>query len=314
MTHRPDIPELQDPELFRTVLDSLRTGVYVVDRQRKIFFWNEGAEKITGYHRHEVVGHPSRDNVLAQCDDASCVLCGAVCPLTEAISQGKPTEAQVYIRHKAGHRVPVRLRVGPIRDRHGSIVATAASFDEERWGLELDVHDNNLAAHGCLDLTTGVPNHAFTQSHLRENLAFFEEYHLPFGILCIQVEDLEQLRATHGREAVEVMLHVVAQTMKHTLRPDGFLGRWAENQFLAIVTNCSRTELERLGQSVQKMASCSGIQWWDDLLSVNVSVDGDMVQLGDTMESLLERASSSLGKNSEKGTAAAAGGAPAAET
>jgi PAS domain S-box-containing protein/diguanylate cyclase (GGDEF)-like protein len=307
MTQRPDIPELPDPEIFRTVLDSLRTGVYVVDRQRKILFWNEGAEKITGYHRHDVVGHASRDNILAQCDDKGCMLCGAVCPLTEAIIQGKPTEAQVYLHHKAGHRVPVRLRVGPIRDRHGSIVATAASFEEERWEGEPNIHANSLAAHGCLDLTTGVPNHAFTQSHLRENLAFFEEYHLPFGILCIEVEDMEHLKATHGREAVDVMLHVVAQTMKHTLRPDGFLGRWAETQFLAIVTNCGRTELERLAQSVQKMGSCSGIQWWDDLLSVNVTVGWSMVQLGDSMESLLGRASGCFSKNSVKSAAAGSG-------
>jgi PAS domain S-box-containing protein/diguanylate cyclase (GGDEF)-like protein len=311
MTQRPEIPELQDPEIFRTVLDSLRTGVYIVDRQRKILFWNAGAEKITGYQRHDVVGHASRDNILAQCDDKSCMLCGAMCPLTEAVIQGKPTEAQVYLHHKAGHRVPVRLRVGPIRDRHGSIVATAASFEEERLGSELDIHENNLAAHGCLDLTTGVPNHAFTQSHLRENLAFFEEYHLPFGILCIQVEDLEHLKATHGREAVDVMLHVVAQTMKHTLRPDGFLGRWAESQFLAIVTNCDRTDLERLGQSVQKMGSCSGIQWWDDLLSVNVSVGSSMVQIGDTMESLLGRASSGFNHPAKSATAAAGAGAQA---
>jgi diguanylate cyclase (GGDEF)-like protein/PAS domain S-box-containing protein len=311
MTHPSDTPELQDAEILRTVLDSLRTGVYVVDRQRRILFWNEGAENITGYHRHDVVGHASRDNILAQCDEASCVLCGAVCPLTEAVSQGKPTEAQVYLRHKTGHRVPVRLRVGPIRDRHGSIVATAASFEEERHGAELNVHDNNLATHGCLDLPTGVPNHAFTQSHLRENLAFFEEYHLPFGILCIQVEDLEHLKTTHGREAVDVMLHVVAQTMKHTLRPDGFLGRWAENQFLAIVTNCGRTELDRLAQSVQKMTSCSGIQWWDDLLSVNVSVGRAMVQVGDTMESFLKKASACFYKTSVKSAAAAGGAAPA---
>src|SRR2546426_9517321 len=43
------MPELQDPDIFRTILESLQTGVYVVGREGRILFWNQGAEKITGY-------------------------------------------------------------------------------------------------------------------------------------------------------------------------------------------------------------------------------------------------------------------------
>src|SRR5205823_5040103 len=103
--------------------------------------------------------------------------------------EGKPVEMQAYIHHKEGHAVPVHLRVTPIRNQHGSVVATSVSFDEDRSASQVDVAIHSLATHGCLDLTTGVPNHAFTQSHLRENLAFFEEYQLPFGILCIRAEN-----------------------------------------------------------------------------------------------------------------------------
>jgi PAS domain-containing protein len=36
--------ELQDPEIFRAVLESVQTGVYLVDREGKIRFWNDGGE------------------------------------------------------------------------------------------------------------------------------------------------------------------------------------------------------------------------------------------------------------------------------
>ncbi len=300
------MPLLQDPEIFRSVLDSLPIGVYLVGRDRKIVFWNIGAEHITGYHRHEVVGHSSHESILAQCNEASCILCGVACPLTEVIHEGKPKDAQIFLRHKAGHRVPARLRITPIRDQHGSLVGAAQSFEEERETIELDLHQTNLAAHGCLDVLTGVPNHAFTQSHLRENLAFFEEHHLPFGVLRIAIEQLDQLQSTHGREAVGVMLHVIAQTMKHTLRPDGFLGRWGESEFLAIMTFCDGAALLRAAQNVAKMANCSGIQWWDDLLSATVSVGATMVQPGDTIESLLER--SQTPNQAKRAAASATGG------
>jgi diguanylate cyclase (GGDEF)-like protein/PAS domain S-box-containing protein len=298
--------ELNDPEIFRTVLEGLDTGVYIVDRERRILFWNQGAEKITGYHSYDVMGHVSRQNVLAQCNDLSCVLCGKACPLSDAILDGKRRDIQISLRHKAGHRVPVRLQVVPIRDSHGSVTGAAESFMVEHELSDVDVHLRNLATHGCLDVLTGTPNQAFTQSHLRENLTFFQEYNLPFGVLCIEIEKLDELRATHGREAVEVMLHVVAQTMKHTLRPDGFLGHWSENQFLAIMTYCQSQELEKAAQSVERMVSCSGVQWWDDLLTVPVSVGRAMVRQGDTIESLLERAQQRQGQALAKKVAAAA--------
>jgi diguanylate cyclase (GGDEF)-like protein/PAS domain S-box-containing protein len=290
MTQSADMPELRDPEIFRNLLDTLSTGFCLLGRGNDIVLWNKAAEAMTGYQRHEAVGNLRSKNILIQCNDVECLHCGAACPFTESRHEGKPVEMQAYIHHKEGHVIPVHLRVTPIRNQHGSVVATGVTFDEDRSASQVDVAIHSLATHGCLDLTTGVPNHAFTQSHLRENLAFFEEYRLPFGILRIRAENLDAVKATHGREAVDVMLHMLAQTAKHTLRPDGFLGRWTEDHFLAIVTNCEIPDLQRAAQNVKKMADCSGIQWWDDKLSVTVSVGNTMVQPGDTMDILLERA------------------------
>jgi PAS domain S-box-containing protein len=37
---------LSDPEIFRNILENLQTGVYVLDRDQNILFWNAGAERI----------------------------------------------------------------------------------------------------------------------------------------------------------------------------------------------------------------------------------------------------------------------------
>lgn len=284
-------------EIFRSVLDKLAIGVCLVNRSRQILFWNEGAEAITGYMRYEVIGRLSRDNILVQCNDIGCVLCGAICPFNEALREGKPREAQVYLRHKAGHRIPVHVRVVPIRDDRGLVIGAATSFDERTFVSDADFSQDSLAAHGCLDLMSGVANHAFTQFHLRESLASFLEYGLPFGILCIALDQLEHLKDTHGQEATEAMLHVVAQTIRHTLGPAGFLGRWRTNEFVVILSNCSAVALERASASIQKLVSASEIQWWDDQLSVTVSVAGAMVHPGDTLDSLVSRAEHSLAQS-----------------
>ena len=58
-----------DPSYYRAILESLPTGVYVVDPERRILFWNDGAEQITGYRRHEIIGHRAANAAIGQFDD-----------------------------------------------------------------------------------------------------------------------------------------------------------------------------------------------------------------------------------------------------
>jgi two-component system cell cycle response regulator len=303
--------ELQDPEIFRIVLDSLQTGVSVADRNGKILFWNQGAERLTGHKRHEVVGRSCRNNILAQCNDQGCVACGATCPISRTLHEGKPQEAKMQLRHKEGHPVHVLMRIAPLRDPHGSIIGVAQSFDEQNFATERDRNRHTLAAHGCMDETTGVPNHEFTQFHLGKNLASLARYHLPFGIILIQVDRLAHFRAAYGPPASDAVLHVVAQTMKNAFRPSDFVGRWADDQFLAILINCGDHGVELTWERIRKIVTCAGLRWWSDELSVTTSVGYAKAQAEDSIESLLNRAAASLPQSSAVLAASASAGPPA---
>jgi|SRR5579863_3250349 len=303
------MPDLQDSEIFRTVLDSLQTGVSVVDRNGKILFWNEGAERITGHKRHDVVGRSRRDNVLNHCDSRGCAACGASCPFTRTLHDGKPKEARMQLRHKEGHPIHVLMRIAPIRDPHGSIIGLAENFDEQRFASDRNRNLSHLAAHGCIDAITGVPNREFTEFHLLENLASFARYRLPFGIMCIQVDELGHFRAAYGQPAGDAILRVVGQTMRNSLRPSDFLGRWTEDQFLAILINCGNAGVEKTGERMRKVVSCAGLHWWGDELSVTTSVGEAIAQPGDTVDSLLSRANDWLKQTAAERAAAAVAGA-----
>jgi diguanylate cyclase (GGDEF)-like protein/PAS domain S-box-containing protein len=303
---KSSMPDLQDPEIFRIVLDSLQTGVYVADRQGKILFWNQGAERLTGHKRHDVVGHPCRDNILVNCNDQGCMACGGTCPFTRTLHEGKPHEAKMQLRHKDGTPVHVLMRIAPIRDTRGSIIGIAESFDEQKFASNRNQH--TLAAHGCMDETTGLPNHEYTQFHLSENLATFARYHLPFGILAIQVERLDNFRAAYGTQASAAILRVVAQTMRGALRPSDFVGRWTEDRFVAILINCPDHGVQHTWERIRKMVTCAGLQWWGDKLVVTTAVGYGSAQAGDTIDSLVNRAQASLLQSSVKKAAVAAKG------
>lgn len=46
--------ELEMDELYLTIINNLNDGVYFVDLDRRILFWNKAAERITGYSAEEI--------------------------------------------------------------------------------------------------------------------------------------------------------------------------------------------------------------------------------------------------------------------
>jgi diguanylate cyclase (GGDEF)-like protein/PAS domain S-box-containing protein len=295
------MPEFENPEIFRVVLESLQTGVYFVDREQKILFWNEGAEKITGYLRQDVVGCFCRENIVAAENGGKNVLSDAAESVTMVLRDGKPAISEVSLRHKAGHRIFVRLRSVAIRNSHGTIIDAAESFDESLSASDWDRRQRRLADYGCLDEASGVLSKGVTLAHLRENLATFAEHRVPFSILCIEVDQMDHMRATYGLPVVASILHVVGQTLENSLRPTDFLGRIAENRFLAVLTECGLADVEKTAKRVKKMVSSSEIKWWGDEWSVTASFGGATVQVGDTTDSLLERAEKSLAESIASG-------------
>src|SRR5690348_6753993 len=117
------------PEVCRTILEGLPAAVYVVDRDRRILLWNSRAESVSGFLGHEVIGRSCRDGLLVHCNEHGTVMCGDACPLAETMRDGRPREVQLYMRHKLGHRIPVRVQSMAVRNDQGSIVGAAELFE-----------------------------------------------------------------------------------------------------------------------------------------------------------------------------------------
>jgi PAS domain S-box-containing protein/diguanylate cyclase (GGDEF)-like protein len=299
--------ELQNPEILRTVLDNLQTGVCVVDREGKIIYWNQGAAHAAGYMQHEVIGRCSQEVMLCQRGDPTNHEHSPACPFTRTMHEGKPTTVGMYLRHRRGYSVPVLVHLAPVRNQHGSILGVAASFEAQSSRSQLEHSRRHLPPLAGLDASTGVANHNFTLFHLRENLAGFAQYHIPFGILRVREDGLAHFRAAYGREASDAISLVIAQTLSNSFRPSDFVGRWNEDEFLVILTNCGTAGVQSVYERTGKIIASAEIRWWGELLSVPISMGYTSVELGDTIDLLLQRAEC---PPKQSAASAAAAGAP----
>lgn len=265
----------------------------MIDRNGKILFWNQGAERIVGHHQHEVIGR-HHGTVLGLCRGGENTACGKACPVVATLHEGKSTEEQIVLEHKQRHAVPVRMRFAPVRDLHGSIFAVVANFYIHNQKTNREDR-RPLTPAGSTDEVTGLANHGFTEFHLRENLAAFTEYHVPFGIIMIRADQLQQFCAKYGRKASDSILQVIGQDLNQIFRPTDFIGRWDEDKFLAILANCEAISVRKAFERVQKLVHAASILWWGEQLSLTMTLSYTTPEGGDKLASLIQRVERSLG-------------------
>jgi diguanylate cyclase (GGDEF)-like protein/PAS domain S-box-containing protein len=286
--------EFDNPEIYKSILETLPTGIYLVDRNRKILFWNKGAESISGYLRQDVVGRFLREHLLATSDEITDANSDPSDPLNLALRDGKSSTADVSILHKEGYRVPIVLRTVPIRNVRGGVIGAAECFEKNISASERTRRRTAAADLECLDGVTGIPPPAFTELRLREQLAAFNERHAPFGILLAQVDWVDKFRTTRGPGVVPNILRVVAQTIENSLRPTDLVGCWFEDRFLALLPDCKESEVQGVANRIRKMVEKSEVEWWGDKFSVTAAFGGAGSRPGDTLELLMQRAEKSL--------------------
>jgi diguanylate cyclase (GGDEF)-like protein/PAS domain S-box-containing protein len=288
------MPNFIDPDIYRDILDELQIGVSVLDLERRIVFWSDGAESITGYLRIDVLGHSCTENILPHCNQNTCEMCAEDCSLSQALRNAKPLESIGSIHHKAGHWMPVHSWAIPLRDKRGLIIGIIQTFESEFSVNGPDPNDRSMKERGCLDHATELPNHAMMQSHLREALAIFAELEIPLGVLCLEVKALDLFRAKYGTEAAAGALRALARTLRNSVWPTDFVGRWSGDRFLVILSGCDDEALRVLRARMLRITAKVAIQWWGVDLSVAVLMGSANAFAGDNAESLLQRVDASL--------------------
>lgn len=278
---------LHDAGLYRSILETLPVGLYIVDLDRKILLWNETAERISGYRAAEVTGRHCHDNILEHCDAHGSVLCGSACPLAETIHDGHPREVEVFLRHKLGHRVPVYVRAVPLRKECGTIVGAVEIFEArvsrpEQERRETDAHPHREAGRIMLDRPS-------LEALLAGQFRDFEELPQAFAILCVRIENLNHFSEMYGRHAMDEVIAAVARTVGGSVRRTDHIGYWAPDRLMAIMPNCRTSALPEVTQRLKKLLAQTAVLWWGERLSVALTVGAADAREGDTAESILDR-------------------------
>ncbi len=284
---------------FQEVLDSMFDGVYFVDPRRRITYWNQGAERISGFSEAEVMGRSCADNILRHVDEEGHQLCLEGCPLAATMSDGQPREAEVYMHHKDGHRVPVVVRAAPIRDEAEQIIGAVEVFVPGRTAERAQQIIEDLRRQALHDPLTQIGNRRFGET----NLESLEGDTAPAqsGILFVDIDHFKHVNDTYGHEAGDEVLKMVANTLLNGLRAGDSVCRWGGEEFVVMLPGCDGEDLARVAERLRMLVAKSWIDHEGNRLRVTISLGGALTTEENAIERVLEQADRRLYVSKETG-------------
>lgn len=282
-----------ETDFYKEILDHAYNGIYFVDPDRRITYWNGGAERLTGYSASEVVGRHCADNILMHVDDCGERLCSSgTCPAAMAMAGPEPRELELelYLHHKDGHRVPVITRVTPITDAGGSVAGAVEVFSDNTAQVESRLRIRELEQLALLDGLTGLGNRRHGEIHVEARLDQLRRYGWPFGLLFFDIDHFKDVNDAHGHAFGDDVLRMVARTAQGSVRSFDILSRWGGEEFIAIIENVTEKELKLIAEKLLRLVEQSSLTADGRRVNVTVSVGATLGLPGDTVGSLVERA------------------------
>jgi len=279
------------PNFYETLLDNLSDGVYFVNQERRITFWNQAAERITGFAKWEVLGKRCADNLLRHVDDRGNSLCEGACPLSYTLRDGLKRSASVFLHHKNGYRLPVAIGVTPITDNRHKIIGAVEIFRDDSATIAALEKIKDLEALVYLDGLTRLANRTYLQTFIISKFNELRRLGLSFGVIFADVDRFKQVNDTFGHQTGDEVLKMVAQTLVKNCRSFDLVGRWGGEEFLCVLTKLTGPDhIVAIAERLRSLVESSWLSLADCSLQVTISLGVTLAWIQDTPETLIQRA------------------------
>lgn len=273
-----------------SVLDSTYDGIYFVNRDRKVTYWNEGAEKLTGYSASETIGQHCFGALLEHVDQGGNPLCANGCPLSRVMADGQPTEAEFYLRHKSGHRVPISVRVVPMRNSSGAVVGAVEVFTDITSKERVEKRARELENLAFRDPLTHLPNRRYLELKVAQSLQDHQQFGREYGLLLLDLDRFKQVNDNYGHGTGDALLRAVAETLEHTMRSVDVVGRWGAAEFLVLISDVNAMALGDLAERCRVLIAQSSVLQGTSRVSVTASIGATLLSHTDSAETAIRRA------------------------
>jgi len=208
----------------------------------------------------------------------------------------------VYLHHADGYRVPVMVRATALRDEEGRIIGAVESFSNNETVINARRRLQDMHQIANTDSLTRIGNRLHTERRIRAAIVEFEDSQATAGLLFMDIDHFKKINDTHGHNAGDLALRMVANTFRLALRATDTIGRWGGEEFVAILHDISsEAALQAAAEKVRSLIETSRLDFPGHSLTVTASIGATLLKSNDTPESLVRRADGLMYRSKQAG-------------
>jgi diguanylate cyclase (GGDEF)-like protein len=176
---------------------------------------------------------------------------------------------EVYLHHKMGHRIKVRVTTIPFDadTRYGIEIfqdAGARSMSQMRKELAKQKELQRI------DAMTQLLNRRHLEEMIHGDVAIFDDR--PSAVLFLDIDNFKYFNDTYGHDLGDQVLTSVSETIRHNIRTTDLAIRYGGEEIVILLQHITKDDSLRLAETLRMLIDASSIRHQGENLHVTVSI------------------------------------------
>ncbi len=220
-----------DRSRAETTLNAISDSVITTDIDGNVDYLNQAAEAMTGWSKHEAMGHPILEvmpiiNGTTRKADRN--------PVDMVLKMDEPmglTAGTILVR-RDGCEVVIEDSASPIHDSGGNLCGAVIVFHDISASKDMREKMAHLAQH---DFLTDLPNRLLFQDRLSQALELAARRGTTLAVLFLDLDNFKSINDSLGHEKGDEMLRSIAHRLSACVRGSDTVSRSGGDEFIILV-------------------------------------------------------------------------------
>ena len=218
----------ENQEKLQATLASVGDGVISVDKNGKIEFINEKAQKLTGWGQEEANNKLFKDIYKIIDENTREEVESSVQKVFET-KQTIESENEIILISRNGLEIAIEDTAAPIKDKFGNVIGVVLVFKDISEKKEKRKEIEFLSYH---DQLTGVHNRRYFEKVLTR---LDNNENLPLAVIYADVNCLKTINDAFGHEYGDLLIRQVSGVLKTEFRSSDIISRTGGDEFVILL-------------------------------------------------------------------------------
>ena len=169
--------------------------------------------------------------------------------------------------------------------------------EAESFKLQLNAQNDKL----FVDSLTQIHNRAGMDQRLDIEYRQWLRYETPLCIAMLDIDYFKEINDKYGHLAGDKALRLIARALQQSLRESDFVARFGGEEFVVLLTNTRRENIEKPLQKLRKKIKNIPFRFKEESVTITISLGATLFKQGDSIHSALERADQALYRAKQAG-------------